>query len=270
MSHNASTTCLVIGGTGFVGSAVAQAARDAGWNVCAVGRSDYAQHVGERFDVVINANGNASRFRANQDPRFDFDASVRPVHASLHDFTFDHYVMLSTVDVYNDPARRECTAENAAIEPASLCVYGFHKWLAETLVRRQAGRWQILRLAQMVGPNLKKGPLFDVLERKPLWIHPQTRLHYMDTRQVGRTTVRLIEQAPANDVYNVCGRGNVEFSRVLELSDPSCRDVTYADTERQVYDINTDKTHAICPLPESWEQVSAFVSQVTAAAPSKT
>lgn len=264
MSETA-TTCLVIGGTGYVGSAVARAAREVGWQVTAVGRDDYAGQVGKRFDVVINANGNASRFKANQEPAWDFGASVSPVVASLSDFKFDRYALISTVDVYNDPADADRTAESTPIDAESLCPYGLHKRLAELCVMQQAPRWLVFRLAQMVGSNLKKGPLFDVLERQPLWIHPKTRLHYMNTLNVGSAVIHLLQNAPSNEIYNVCGRGSVPFSEVLAMFDEPYCDVTYAQSEQQTYSINTDKTHAMLPLPESRDEIRAFVDQAMAA-----
>jgi nucleoside-diphosphate-sugar epimerase len=261
----ASTACLIIGGRGFIGSAIAQAARDAGWKVTAVARDDYARQVGQRFDVVVNANGNARRFKANNEPLWDFDSSVRPVYQSLFDFEFTHYALISSVDVYNDPTTPAATAEDTPIDLARLPAYGFHKRLAELCVMRQAGSWQVFRLAQMVGPDIKKGPLFDLLEGLPLWIHPAARLHYISTRTAADIIVRLIERAPRNQVYNVCGRDSVEFSRVLDLFGRTADNSGYAARERQTYGINTDKTHRLCPLPDSWSEVRTFVEAAQAA-----
>ncbi len=258
-------TCLVIGGRGFVGSAIAQAAREAGWHITAVGRHDYADHVHGRFDVVINANGNARRFKANSEPLWDFDGSVRPVYQSLFDFQFSHYALISSVDVYNDTSKLTMTSEATAIDPARLAPYGFHKRLAELCVTRQAGSWHVFRLAQMVGLNLKKGPLFDLIEGRPLWIHPTTELHYMNTRTAGEIVIGLIERAPRNEIFNVCGRGSVEFAKILDLFGLAEQDARYLNRERQTYRINTDKTHRLCPLPESWSEVRAFVEAAQAA-----
>lgn len=261
----AAPTCLVIGGRGFVGSAIARAADEAGWHVVVVGHDDYDAHAGGHFDLVINANGNAQRFKANDAPLWDFDSSVRPVYRSVLDFHSAHYVLISSVDVYNDTSTPATTSESTPIDPARLPPYGFHKWLAELCVIRQAVSWQILRLAQMVSPNLTKGPVFDLLARRPLWIHPGTELPYMTTRAVAAVVVRLIEEAPRNEIYNVCGRGSVEFSRVLGLVGLAEDEAIYAGCERQVYRINTDKTHQLCPLPESWNEIRTFIEAAKAA-----
>src|SRR5262249_45359704 len=111
MNLGTSTSCLVIGGRGFVGSAIAEAVRQAGAEVTVAGRDDYTRHAQGRYDVVINANGNARRFKANNEPLWDFDSTVRPVYQSLVDFPSAHYVLISSVDVYNDTSAPATTAE---------------------------------------------------------------------------------------------------------------------------------------------------------------
>lgn len=265
MTPAASTSSLILGGRGFVGSAIAQAARRAGWLVSVAGRHDCGKYVNRRFDVLINANGNARRFKADTEVLWDFDASVRSVYQSLVDFEFGHYVLLSSVDVYNDTTGAATTAESTPIDPAGLTPYGFHKRLAELCVAHRARSWQVVRLAQMVGPNLKKGPIFDILEGRPLWVHPSAEFPVMSTQAVGEVVVGLIERAPRNEFYNVCGRGSVEMSRILDLFGLAPDDPPYADRERQTYRIDVAKTHRICPLPDSWSEVAAFVAAAKAA-----
>lgn len=254
-------SCLIIGGTGFVGSAIAKAAVQRGWDVQAVGRESYRAVRGSRFDFVINANGNSSRFRANQDPQFDFEASVSSVHRSIVDFRYDVYALISTVDIYNDPSREEMTAEDIRIDVESLPPYGMHKRLAELFVMRHCRRWQIFRLAQMVGDGLKKGPIHDLLNGNPLWISDDSRLHYMNTLNVARIVLDVLERQRVSEVYNVCGRGSVEFRRVIDLLMDGRREVVQAAGERQTYRIQTKKIEQLYPIPESWDEVSTFVEQ---------
>src|SRR4051794_4034630 len=74
---------LVLGGRGFVGSAFVRHADAHGVEVRAVGRDDYASALGTSCEVLINAAGNARKYRADADPRWDFDESVRSVLHSL-------------------------------------------------------------------------------------------------------------------------------------------------------------------------------------------
>ena len=264
MSHQNNFTCLIIGGRGFVGSALTEAAIKLGWGVMVAGRQEYHEHVGRHFNLVVNASGNASRFRANQEPLFDLEASVLSVQRTLIDFKFDHYALVSSVDVYNSLTTLDATSEDADIDLASLCTYGFHKRIAELLVTRQAESWQVFRLAQMVGPGLKKGPTFDLLNRQPLWVSPDTRLHYLSTRNVARVLFDLIEGAPRNEIYNISGRGNVAMRDVIAMLPEPLQDVEFAGREQQEYQINTDKTNSYCRLPSSKDEIHAFLGSAPA------
>ena len=210
---------------------------------------------------MINANGNSSRFRARQDPLFDFDASARTVYRSIYDFQFSHYALISTVDVYNDTSRLATTCEDTPIELSKLCHYAFHKRLAELFVIRQCQRWQIFRLAQMVGSGLRKGPIFDLLHHKPLWIDDESCLHFMHTQHVAETIFDLIQRGNSGDTYNVCGVGCVPFRQVVDLIPRDQRPTERSDRERQMYHINTDKTNRTSSLPESCYEVRQFIAE---------
>jgi hypothetical protein len=126
---------------------------------------------------------------------------------------------------------------------------------------RQSASWQIFRLAQMVGPGLKKGPVYDLLRSQPLWIDEESELHYMHTHRVARTVFELIGKCPPREVFNVCGRGSLPLGAVIALLPESLRLVTFAARQMQKYHINTDKTHRVCPLPESIDEVKSFLTE---------
>ena len=83
---------LVIGSTGFVGSAIVSEARGRGLVVHEVSRESYRSGLSARW--VINANGNSKKYLAREEPVTDFDLSVRSVLHSLHDFRCETYCFL--------------------------------------------------------------------------------------------------------------------------------------------------------------------------------
>lgn len=253
----------MIGGRGFVGSAICRAARRAGWDVTAVGRRDCQAAAGRPFDIVINANGNARRYLADRDPVADFDASVRTVVRSLADFPCRRYALVSTVDVYVDPSREKATGEDAAIDPTRLGIYGFHKRLAELCVMRHAPSWQVFRLGQMVGPRLRKGPVYDLLHGLPLRIAPDSEMPILRTGEMARIVCELIARAPACQVFNVCGAGSVPLSEVIERIGASGAR-TEPSAPRQTYRIRIDKVRAHCDVPSSRDEIRRFAATMPA------
>jgi dTDP-4-dehydrorhamnose reductase len=230
--------------------------------VTVAGRDELKQLKGSSFDVVINANGNASRFRAEQDPLFDFEASVVSVYRSLFDFSYDRYVFLSTVDVYNCPDQRELTSEATPIDPLALGTYGFHKRQAELAVMQRCPRYLVLRLGQMVGKGLKKGPIYDITNNQPLWIDPGSCLPFMNTTNVGGVLFQLLEAGIDGEIFNVCGRTSVEFSRVLELFASCSPRPAESEPTIQHYQVATEKIEQFCPLPDSWDEIRLFAREV--------
>src|SRR5262249_33797747 len=149
-----------------------------------VSRSNYAERVGTRSDVVIEAACNSKKFYAEEQPYAEFHDSVTHRVNTLRDFPAEFHLHLSSVDVYTDLTSPATTDEDAVIDPAGGSHYGFHKLLAEQLVRHHAKRWLVLRLAGMVGPGLRKNPVYDVVNHQPLRIHPDSRYQFLTTDDV--------------------------------------------------------------------------------------
>jgi nucleoside-diphosphate-sugar epimerase len=258
MSEGRAKSFIVLGGTGLIGSAVVAWLAERGHRVTSVNSASYAAAVGTSADALINCNGNTYRYKANQDPTWDFDASVQSVARSLFDFQVQTYVYISTIDVYNALDDRQRNHEAAEIDPRRLDSYGFHKWLAERLVERYARRAILFRTGTAVGPGLKKGPLFDVLHRRPLFMSPESRLSLVHTADVARAVERVVFDPDVGGVYNVSGSGSVAVSELGEIAglpvavDPKASGVVHR------YDINNDKLCRLMSMPTSREVAARF------------
>jgi nucleoside-diphosphate-sugar epimerase len=251
----------VLGGEGFVGSAVVRVAKKRGHSVHAVTRRNYGRFRGRPCDLLINANGNSKKFLADKDPAAEFDASVVSVQRSLLDLPCKRYVYLSSIDVYpcvDDPRHNH---EETVILPEQLSRYGLHKFLAEQLVRRYAKRWLIIRMGGMVGEGLWKNSIHDLLHGQPLRVHADSRYQYMLTDDMARIVLALTRKHPANGVFNVCGDGCVSLREAASLI-PACR-VKYAtgNPPREHYEINLTKLRAWVKVPRTSATVRAFVHQ---------
>ncbi|MBM3820407.1 MAG: NAD(P)-dependent oxidoreductase [Acidimicrobiia bacterium] len=250
---------LVLGSTGLVGSAVAAHLQAAGRSVVGVHSRNYAASIGASARVLVNCNGNSYRYKAEQDPAWDFDASVRSVVRSLVDFRFDLYIYLSTIDVYgvlDDPARN---AEDASIVPERLPPYAFHKWLAERCVERSARRYAILRVATVVGPGLKKNPVFDLLHDRSLFLSPDSTLSLIDTDTVAEVVAAIGSADAPSQILNVAPCGSVSVHEVAARMGVTPRladggsDIVYR------YDINNRRIQRLLPMPTAHQVVERFV-----------
>ncbi len=249
---------FVLGAKGFVGATVLEELR--ALDECVgIDIDNYDEHVGRECDVVVNVNGNSKKFLAADQPALEFDMSVRSVVHSIYDFPCGKYVYVSSVDVYTDFATPEKTAEDAPIDNARRSAYGFHKWLAEQYVMKMCDSWLITRLGGMVGPGLKKGPVYDLINGATLRVHLDSRYQYIPTRAVGQVIRHLLRENIENEVFNVCGTGTVSLRQVREWLGTPARETP--GLEKQHYEINNEKLRGVFDVPETSEAVKAFLRE---------
>jgi nucleoside-diphosphate-sugar epimerase len=252
----------VIGGGGFVGSAfVRHLDASTSVDLVSIDRSNYSNYTGSKFDVVIDASCNSNKRLADQDPVREFDLSATQRLRTLRDFPAELQVHISSVDIYSDLASSSATHEDSHIDVSASSNYGLHKLFAEAMVQHYAPRWLIVRLAGMVGDRLKKNPVFDILNGRPLFIHPDSQYQFMDTGDVARLTMDLVLRGLREQIVNVCGEGLVSprqvaaiAGRKIEVS-PEARDAT-----PRIVDVNIGKLKQLCEVPASIVAVTEFVS----------
>ena len=246
----------IIGHKGFVGSAFFEAFSQGGkYEVTGIDREGHEGLAGTRFGILINCNGNSSKRLADDDPRKDFGMNVIDTLGFLADFPSDHYVHVSTVEVYNDVSSRSATREDAKIDPIALTNYGFSKYCGELVAMRHAS-WMVLRLAGMVGPGMKKGPAHDIMAHGRLYMSEKSCLHFMETREVARIARLLCERGRWGKVYNVVGKGTVELKEFAAIAG---RKLSAAGSEVRKFDVCTEKLGGETPVQTSEQAVRTLV-----------
>lgn len=260
----------LIGADGFVGSAFARLlATRPDIELIPVTRQNYSTHAGLKSDVLIEAACNSKKFLADENPLADFQASVEHRLKTLRDFPARYHLHISSVDVYSDLASPATTWEDSPVDPARGSHYGLHKLFAENLVRHYTQNWLILRLAGMVGPGLRKNPVFDILNDRPLRIHPDSRYQYMHTDEVARIGWALMEKSVVGEIFNVCGDGLIAMSEIARLAgkDLDLSLLSPAAVPRVVEACN-EKIKGQQVLPRTIETIKRFVMEAAQGLPS--
>lgn len=255
--------CIVIGAGGFIGTAVVTEAQRRGFETVAVTRQNYDQHRGKSCDQLVNANGNSKKFLARENPPLDFDLSVRSVHATLHDFKAANYVHLSTIDVYSDVKNPANNREDCVIETAKLSPYGFHKLLAEQLVRHYAPRWLVLRMGGFVGPGLRKNSIYDLLKKQPLRVHPDSAYQYLDSRFLASLAFDLPAKGCRNETINCAGDGLISIREIAALIPGSTLPHPPAGSPER-YEANIAKLKSLIAVPNTRDTVANYIARVLA------
>ncbi len=247
---------FIIGGSGFVGSAFVRYCERNRIAYRVIDRDNYFENIGRSCDVLVNANGNSKKLIAESDNVFDFKASVTSVKKSLYDFKYNSYIYLSSGDVYPYSTSKETTKENKPIDVSKLSAYGFHKYLAELCVKQFTKKWWIFRLTGMVGVGLKKNSIYDIFHGNKLWLHPSSRLQFINTDDVVDIIMSVIMKTKPNQIFNVAGKGLVKLGDVLSLTG---RDIEKDYSEEIILqEMDTKKIEKYVKLPKSITSIMKY------------
>jgi nucleoside-diphosphate-sugar epimerase len=252
----------IIGANGFVGSAFARLLKNQpGVKLTGVTRESYVEWRGLESDVLIDAAGNSRKFFADQSPAAEFEASVTHRLRTLLDFPARIHLHLSSVDVYNDLTSPDTTREDAPVDISRSSRYGAHKLLAEQLVRHYASRWLIVRFAGMVGPGLRKNPVYDILRGEPLRIHPESRYQFLHTDDAAQIAWGLAQSGATGEVFNVCGDGLISPREISLLAGrPLNLTLLAAGDQPRIANVSVEKIKGRTSLPATRQTIEAYVS----------
>ena len=175
----------VIGGNGLLGRALVKHFHAV--NITNLGWNDTTY-----YDLLINANGNASKHWAMLNPREDWRKSVTSVYSSIQNFRFKRYLYISTVDVGKG-------------------VYGFHKGIAEQVVRHFCPTYYIVRCSALVGEGLRKGPVYDMCKGSDMYVTRESRIQFISTKAIGHIIVGLMTSGLRNIEMTACPIGTTSM-----------------------------------------------------------
>ncbi|MBI3589613.1 MAG: NAD-dependent epimerase/dehydratase family protein [Candidatus Liptonbacteria bacterium] len=253
-------TIGILGGRGMLGSDLVKFLGEH-HQTTAIDKDNYSEFQGQEFDVLVNANGNSRRFWANQNILEDFEASTTSVYKSLFDFKFGKYIYISSSDVYPNHSHLDHTREDIFIDPKILSPYGLHKYLSEIIVSNHTQDFLILRCSMMLGQNLKKGPVHDILQNQPLFVTEDSRLQMITTKGVAEVIEELLRRPVKKEVFNVGGRGTVDFQSISQYFG---KNISFAkEAKCQIYEMPTLKLASLIPpypLKTSDEYLREFLS----------
>jgi len=198
MSSNESGSAdALIGHTGFVGGTLLRE-RDFG---TLVNSANVDSLRGRHFDLVVCAGVSAVKWMANKEPDAD-RAGIARLTDALAEVTAREFVLISTADVYPDPAA--AADETTAIDDAGHHAYGRHRLALEAWVAARFPRVRIVRLPALFGTGLRKNALYDLLNHNmegsinPAGVfqwYPMERL-WADIGVVRRQELTLVNLVP--------------------------------------------------------------------------
>ncbi len=257
-------TIAVVGAGGFLGGFITKALSATGHRVLPISRGDPLPT--EPVEILVDCNGDARRFWANANPGGSFTANVASVAERVTSGIARRYVFMSTMDVYGKGCNsRRTSREDAVIDPAGLDVYAFHKWLAEQLIIRHAPHWLILRLGTLIGPGLKKNPVFDAVNGHPVRQTAESTLSLVDLAHAAEALLSLLER-DADGIWNVTASRSITVAHMLTEVSMATRQPAppfHSDLLHTDYDINIAQLSAVLTMPDSATMLRAALPHLT-------
>ncbi len=119
---------------------------------------------GKTYDLVVSAGNSGLMWKANAEPDQDLK-SIQHFIDTITKVQTKHFVLLSTIEVYNDPS--DCD-EDTAIDLELLKPYGKHRYILEEFVRDHFPNHTIIRMPNLYGEGLKKNFVFDLIHNNRL------------------------------------------------------------------------------------------------------
>ncbi len=245
----------LLGYKGFVGSAIGKYLQSKRIDFAGIDRDNYTDFVGSNCDIFINAGGSSKKRLAAEDPKKDFELNVLSVLNTVVDFRFKKYILISSIDVYNDVSDTKRNREDAKITPEKLSNYGFGKWLCEQIVKKYTNDWLITRLGGMVGEGLKKNAIFDLMTKGTLFVSPRSEYQYINTSGVARIIYQIRNQK--NEIFNICGDGTIKLEEAAKFVGVRL-DKNLYKLKKEAYNVNVSKIKKICSIEKTQKTVFDF------------
>ncbi len=136
---------------------------------------------GREAGLMVCAGVRAVKWWANTHPEED-RAGIETLLDVLRDVRAGTFVLISTVDVYPNPAG-VTEADEPEEEPRN--AYGRHRLMVEHFVREHFDKTCILRLPGLFGDGLKKNVIYDLLHDNGLdRVQPESAYQYYDLKRL--------------------------------------------------------------------------------------
>lgn len=249
---------FIVGGKGLTGSALVRNLEKKNIEFKIIQKENKEEFFGKNCDVLIFANGNAVKYKANEDPFFDFHASLSSIAEYVHKINSELFVLLSSIEVY-DQHSLEPSREDALIDEQNLEAYGYHKFLAENYVQKFAKNFLIFRLPALVGIGTRKNPIYDFLHNdKKVMISHNSQLNVINTSVIADIVLEMIDKNIRNEIFNLASTNSVKIGDIKNIVNFDSDYTEESEKYLQKYYIDTKKIQKYVKLSSSEEAIIEY------------
>ncbi len=150
----------IVGAKGFVGSALCRNAHKNN-EVIQINKNNYEEEKSKTYDILINSAMPSTKYWASTNPFDDFKKTVELTADLTYNWKYEKIIQISTISVEKLDTP-----------------YAINKKAAEDILNFKNSL--IVRLGTLYGIGLKKGPLFDLLNKNKVYTDKKSQFDFID------------------------------------------------------------------------------------------
>lgn len=214
------------------------------------------------LDIMINANGNSNKVKAENEPYFDFDSNCCETlrYVLLANKLNALYVHISSEESLIGKLSLIGFLNNST-KNISGSNYAFSKNIGELLIERFAQAWLIVRPSSLIGKGLRKGPVFDILNSKPIWLTKDSTLQLMRTKTTASLALKLsslrIDKQFDNSAFNLSAVDSITINEIGAVLQRKVIDQN--DMPKKITAMDVSETLKYIDLPKSIDEIRRFI-----------
>ena len=215
----------VLGATGFIGSTVQEllnSSHPTGFMEC---------------DCLVNCAGFSKMYEGNKNP----DA-MRKVEDDIFDC------------IYFIKPKRIIHVSTVYIDVYPKVIYTQIKKEQEERLASSCENTTILRLSNVIGPNMIKGVIFDILHNRPLFVSFASVYNFISVEEVAKLVSHLIIN-PIKGIINVGSSESISIARAAKILK---KNPLYGIKEDKIK-IDTSKLQSFYKVKTSQEYIEEFM-----------
>lgn len=167
----------VVGAQGFLGKTLCKYAQNHDFEVIEITRKTFSKQSKQNYDFLINSATPSAKFWAQNNPYSDFQKTVELTANLVYNWNYQKFIQISTI---------------TAKEIISKHPYAINKRVAEITALHKDSL--IVRLGALYGDGLKKGPLYDLLNSKKIFVDLKSEYNYISTDFVANWILNNLER----------------------------------------------------------------------------
>ena len=203
----------IIGAKGFIGSEISHRLQK--YEIYPIGKEGWAK---QYYDLIIDADGSSKKYLAEDEPLKDFKASVDSVIYHTNALDYDKYIYLSTIDV-------EYYQESN---------YGFHRKIAEDLIKKYCSNFTIIRLCSVIGHSAIKGVVRDILYHDKIYTKKSSTIQLISLKEVVSNILLIInERDTDHKILKFYGTEPIRVERICSMFGKN--PVVHRDSKLETY-----------------------------------